>query len=192
MVGSCASFQTQVCQLKTSHRSRPASGDSDSVFWQRLKDILVVLCVAQIHPFALLTTCIWVAYSKTGLGDEVAPFIVGKASWLWFLHQQSSEQWWNFMVLDYVVDKNKRYIPICQISHVDIHVIWSNVSSPMGSLSVFSGRATPPPSVPTRFLRLYYNDLICVLSPGRTMSPFRTGFLSYSTISPASRTLFGL
>lgn len=79
-----------------------------------------------------------------------------------------------------------------KVSHVEIHVIWSNVSSSMGSFSVFSGRATPPPSVPTRSLGLYYNDLIFVLSPSRTVSPFRTGFLSYSTVSPASKTLLGL
>lgn len=44
----------------------------------------------------------------------------------------------------------------------------------LGLSQFFSSRVPPFSSVCTRFLRLYYNDLICVLSPSGT--PTRQGF----------------
>ena len=46
-----------------------------------------------------------------------------------------------------------------------------------GSFPVSSAEFLPC-SVHTRFRRLYYTDLICVLSPSRAMGSFGTGFLT--------------
>lgn len=75
----------------------------------------------------------------------------------------------NFSALDHAAGKKKRHKPICQSQQ-----FWGSrhLVHPVSSAEFL------PCSVHTRFRRLYYTDLICVLSPSRAMGSFGTGFLT--------------
>lgn len=75
----------------------------------------------------------------------------------------------NFSALDHAADNKKRHKPICQSQQ-----FWGSchLVHPVSSAEFL------PCSVHTRFRRLYYTDLICVLSPSRAMGSFGTGFLT--------------
>lgn len=106
---------------------------------------------------ALLITRTGDTYSKTDVGDEVTHIHCWKGILALILSSAIIWAMMNFLVLDYVANKNKRYISICQIN-TPKSAMWRFMSSgpmchPLWGLSQFSqAELLPHPRFPPDLL----------------------------------------